>query len=365
MLTEKPARLLVKGREFKMKLATKCISTSSLPYESAQAATKMMAKLFAKTPYLAMLPKISENDDILNLTLENLPGIKIKNKKVTLKTTSQNYKQQLEKLDKAYNSPNYEHLAPFAIKTEFFEKYLDIIKKFKSPNAFINMLGPFTISQMLRGVAEEQMLADKSYRKLFIQAVSVRALWIVEEIKKVSPKTQPIIILNEPILAQLGILKKMDDSITTEVVTALLSKVIEKLHEANVQVGIQCMEKCDWQIPINAGVDLISFDAYNNPNNLSVIPEQITEFLKKGGKINWAIVPTLNETLIKELSVDYLLKRLQFAMEELINAGVSQKLVYKTASVSLQGNTEHLSILFAEKALMLSTKLGEKLLLQV
>ena len=40
-----------------------------------------------------------------------------------------------------------------------------MIKKFNSPNAIINLLGPFTISQMLMNAAEEQMLADKTFRK--------------------------------------------------------------------------------------------------------------------------------------------------------------------------------------------------------
>lgn len=344
-----------------MKLKTKCISTGSLPYESIQAATRMMAKLFETSPFLAMLPKVSEKDDVLNLTIENIPGIKIKDGKIFLRTSSNTFKQNIQKLDKAYNNPNYDNLAPFEIRTAFLDKYLSIIKKFNSPNAFVSLFGPFTISQMIQSAADEQMLADKSYRKLFIQAVSVRALWIANKIRQVSPNTQVVIILNEPLLAHLGVLKRTYEEINAEVVTNFISKIVEKLHSADIKVGIQCFEKCDWQIPINAGVDLISFDAYNNPNNLTVIPEQIKNFIKKGGKINWAIVPTASEPIIKALDSDYLLQRLYSTMEGLIESGVPRNYVYKSATVSLQGDTEHLSILFAEKALILATKLGERI----
>ena len=43
------------------------------------------------------------------------------------------------------------------------------------PNAVVNLLGPFSISQILINAAEEEMLIDKTYRKLFIQAVCVKA----------------------------------------------------------------------------------------------------------------------------------------------------------------------------------------------
>lgn len=344
-----------------MKLATRCIPLGALPYETIESTTRMAAKLFDKAPFIPVLPKISPLDTIVVHTLEGIPGIKFKDQKLVLKTTSNSYKTGLSKLDKAFNRADLEHLEHFAINAEFMEKFFQMIKKFNPPNAVVNLLGPFTISQILMNAVEEQMLADKSFRKLFIQAVCVKALWIIEKIKEINPDTVPIIILEEPRFSQLGVLKRENEEITAELVTALFARTIEKLKEAGAIVGIQCLEKCDWQIPIKAGADIISFDAYNNPNNLCIIPEQVTEFLERGGKINWGIVPVMTESVVKALNIDYVSHRLYATMEGLILAGVPEKLVYNSAIVSIQGDVDKLPLIFAEKAIILATQLGKRI----
>lgn len=344
-----------------MKLATRCIPFGALPYETLEPITRMQAKLFEQMPYLAFCPALDSEDTILKRTFTGIPGVKIKGKKVALKIASNSYKQGLTKLDKAYNTPTPENLEHFAIESPFLEKFLQLTKKFKSNFACVNLLGPFTVSQMLLNAAEEQTLADKSYRKLFIQAVCVKALWIMNQIRTMSPRTTPIIILEEPMLAQLGVLKREVEDLTDELVINLLAKVIEKLQMAGALVAVQCMDKCNWQVPIKAGADIISFDAYNNPNNLSIIPEDVIEFIKRGGKINWGIVPTMNESLVKGLTVDYMAQRLDATFEGLILAGVSEPYVYNSAFVSVQGNLEHLPVIFAEKAIMIATQLAQRI----
>ena len=344
-----------------MKLYTRCLPFGALPYEAVEAATKMEAKLFEKLPHLAKLPKVDADDNIIKRTFENFPGVKINQRDVILKITSNHYKQRISKLEKAFNHPNLEELEPFGITAPFMEKYFQMIKKFEPPYALLNLLGPFTISQMLQNAAEEQMLVDKSYRKLFIQGICVKALWMIEKIKEITPKTTPIIMFEEPMLGQLGDIKRNNEEITIELVTTLFSRVFEKLHEAGAVVGVQCLDKCDWKIPISAGVDLISFDAYNNPNNLTILPEQIIEFIERGGKINWGIVPVMNEAMVKSLNIDYLTNRLLSTMEGLILAGVPEKYVYNSAMVSLQGDVDKLPILFAEKAIILATQLAKRI----
>lgn len=344
-----------------MKLSTRYIPLGSLPYENIDTATKMVAKLFDKIPFLPMLPKISEEETVMNITLQHIPGVRIKDKKVALKVSSTHYKNNLSKLDKAFMHPVRDTLEPFKIETSFMEKYLQMIKKFKPEVAVINLLGPFTISQVLMNAAEEQMLVDKSFRKLFIQAVCVKALWAIDKIKYESPDTTPLIILEEPLFGRLGDIKREYEEITIELVTTLFSRVVEKLKEHGAYVGVQCLEKCDWKIPINAGVDLISFDAYNNPNNLCIIPEQLIEFISRGGKINWGIVPVEPEPLVKAINIEDVTKRLLTTMEGLIVAGVPEKFVYNSALVSVQGSVEKLPLIFAEKVTILSTQLAKRI----
>ena len=171
----------------------------------------------------------------------------------------------------------------------------------------------------------------------------------------------PLIILEEPYFSNLGDLKRENEDITIELVTSLFARVVEKLKEAGAFVGVQCLNKCDWKIPINAGVDLISLDAYNNPNNLCIISEQVVDFIANGGKINWGIVPVMNEATVKALNIETVEKRLFSTMEGLILSGVTAPFVYNSAFVSIQGDTHMLPIIFSEKAIILANQLSKRI----
>ncbi len=344
-----------------MKLNSRCFPAGALAYETLDSAVRMSAKLFDKMPYLPFLPNIDENDTLLNRTLSHIPGVKLDGKKVLFKVGSEKYKKALIDLEKACNNPTEELLEPYAIESVFMEKFEHLINKFHPTEACVNILGPFTLSQILLNAAEEQMPADKSFRKLFIQAVCVKAFWFINKIKNISKTITPIIILEEPILANLGNLRRDDETLTTEYVTGLFAKIVEKIQPTGALVAVQCFDKCDWKIPINAGVDIISFDAYNNPNNLCIIPDSILEFLERGGKINWGIVPTLNEHIVKNINLDILEKRFLNTLDGLVVAGVPRPLVYNSAFVSIQGDVNNLPVIFAEKALILSTQLAKRI----
>ena len=348
-----------------MKLKTRCIPFGAYPYESVETITKMVTKLFEEMPFIPKLPLVDENDTTIKRTLEGIPGITFVDKNIYLKTTSAQTKKELVQLDKAYNHPSPENLERYAFQAPFLQKYLSIIKKFKSKQACINLVGPFTLSQIVINNSSEQMLTDKNYRKFFIQAVVVKALWIIERIHEYNPTTTPVIILEEPVLSKVGILKRETEEITSELITHIFTRVVEKLKSTGAIVGIQCFGKCDWQIPIDAGVDLISFDAYNNPNNLCIIPDKITEFIEKGGMINWAIIPVMTESMIKSMNIDMLYDRLLVTLKWLVLAGVPEELVYKSALVSLQGDTNHLPLIFAEKASILATQLAKRISLKL
>ena len=344
-----------------MKKILRCLPIGDLPYETDKAATKMMVKLFEDVPYLPNFPNISPNETLIQRTLFNIPGIYLKDSKVIFDKEEKNLKQKLLSLDIAFNNPLLENLVQYEFDSYFLPKYLQIIDRIKPAHTVVNLLGPFSILQRQVGKEGLQLLADKYYRKVIIQTVAVRALWIINKIKELSPDTKIIILLDEPMLHKVGDVKRNNEDITTDMIIKMFSKVVDKIHEAGALVCIQCFEKCDWKIPIEAGVDIISFDAYNNPNNLNIIPEQVNSFLASGGRINWAIVPVKNETLVKSLTVDYVYDRLIKTMEDLIIAGTSERLIYNRALVSVQGNTNHLPLIFAEKALMLSIQVAKRM----
>jgi hypothetical protein len=342
-----------------MNLATRCFPLGALPYENISAATKMEAKLYSDSPFLATFPNIDINDTLLNRTLCGILKLENTDNKILVKNEIN--KLDLEKLDNTFNNRTTDTLNQYKFSSPFLDKYESLIQKFQPQNAYISLLGPFSVSQKISQSINKQSLLDKTYRKLIIQTIGVKALWAINKIKENCSTTTPVILLEEPLFFQYGLLKRENEEISPELITSFFNKVIDVIHSVGGIVGIHSPEKCNWTIPINAGVDIISFDAYNNPNNLTIIPDTISEFIHKGGKINWGIIPVQNETLIKNLNIEQITKKMLSTFDILISAGVSPKLVYHSALVSVQGDLAHLPLIFAEKALILSTQLATKI----
>lgn len=344
-----------------MSIKSRAFPYGAIPYDNVSPAAKMQAKLFEQSPYLPLLTNIDPSDSLLKRTLLNIPGMVFDKSGVNFNSSVKGYKSSLVKLDGAFNKPDGKHLAPYAIESVFMEKYIALINKFKPANAYINLLGPFSLSQILKSSDNEQLLLEKSYRKLFIQSICVKTLWIAQEIRKINPTTIPVLVLEEPKAGIFGSIRRENEDITPNLVVHIYERIVEKLHSEGILIAVHSSEKCDWTIPINAGVDMISFDAYNNPNNLCIIPEVVTNFLERGGRINWAIVPVTTEALVKSLNIEYITDRYKVTLLNLVNSGVPLELLLKSAMVSIQGDVSKLPLIFAEKAIMLSTQLAGRI----
>ncbi len=344
-----------------MKKPFRCLPVGNLPYDTDKAATKMTVKLFENMPFLANLPNASKDESLVKRTLMNTPGVIVENNEAIFDDSDSDLKQKFVNLDSAFNNPVPENLEPFGFDVFFLKKYYQIIARIKPAETVVNLLGPFSAAQMLMTKEGTKFISDKFYRKLVVQAVTVKALWIINKIKELSPETKPLIIFEEPLLNKAGNIKREFEDVTHDVIVNIFFKMFSKIKDAGANSGIQCFEKCDWQIPLEAGADLISFDAYTNPNNLNIIPHKINKFLSQGGRINWAIVPVANETLVKSLSAEYIFDRFMKTTQGLISKGANDKLVYDGSMVSIQGNIDHLPLIFAEKTLIIASQVAKRM----
>ena len=343
-----------------MDISLKCLPYGALPYNNIDLTSTMMVKLFSNIPYLPLLPQINPCDNLYAITLCGIPGIKIKGKTCILKSNTEKFRNDCITLDEVYNNPSAKNLEHYKFEPVFWDKYIQIIGKIKPKKTIINLLGPLSISQLLMKEDDEQFLADKLLRKLIIQAVCVKAMYAISKIREISPDTTPIIMLEEPLLYKLGDIKRECEAVTSDTIVNLYMKVFQKIKEYNGIVGVQSFSKCDWQVPIEAGADIISFDAYTNPNNLSIIPDKINNFLENGGKINWGIIPVQSETSLKAVTLDKIYNLFIKTVYALVDSGVNEKLAFNNSTVSVQGNLDNLPIIFAEKAFFLTSQLAKR-----
>ena len=346
-----------------MNLNFKNMPNGSLPYDNVQSCKKMVLRLYDKFPFLPELPLINPDDTTVKRTLYNLPCLKEKDGRLFLpENNNDRLEVALMHFDNVYNSESLKDFERYAFESPFMEIFEAMLEKFQPQNTVLHLLGPFSFANMIFNRKPSEMLTDRNYRKYVIQAITLKALWFIYKVKSISPKTTPVIMFNENLLYKFGTLKRVNENITNDTVITFFSKVFEKVKKTGALVGVQSFEKCNWQLIFDTGLaDVISYDAYNNPNNLSILAKSVNKFLSKGGYINWAITPVMSENAIRSLNIELIYNRLISTVENLASAGVSADLLYKNLTVSVQGDLTNYPILFAEKALMLTEQLSKKI----
>ena len=145
--------------------------------------------------------------------------------------------------------------------------------------------------------------------RIFIGS-SKEGLYIAEqikEIKKANSNITPIIFMDEPSVSQLGssAFLTIEDNEVLEMFN-VVSSLIKKFGGI---VGMHCCGKSNWEIPINASVDMINFDSYLYPQSVAIHHKKIQDFINNGGILAFGIIPTVDDELIQKISEEELIEK--------------------------------------------------------
>ena len=98
-----------------------------------------------------------------------------------------------------------------------------------------------------------------------------------------------ICFIDEPILSAFG--SSTYVSVSRDDVIAMLAEVIEAVHADGALAGIHCCGNTDWSLPIEAGADIVNFDAYGFGETVAMYPEHMKAHLEAGKILAWGVVP--------------------------------------------------------------------------
>ena len=330
----------------------------SLPHTNINSISNIFDKIYPQAPYNVLLPNISESDTLLNLTLGCFDGITFDGKNYQI---NEDFFQRNDNLGYIIKNRDEISLDKFDNNTVYTKKFLEYISKKNPKYAIINLLGPYTLSQIFSKYFKTQILLDNDLKKVILQIIAISSINFVKRIKNASEKTVPVIVLEEDLLSQFAYIKRKYEDITPDFVTNYISKIVNILQSKGAKVAIKSYEKCDWRIILGAKPDIISFDAYTNPANLNILPVEIQNFLAEGGIINWAIVPCKDEETVKNIVNEQIIKRLLLSVDDLEKLDVNRNLLYKNLSISLQSHMDKIPLVFAERAMFSLVLLGKDL----
>ena len=90
------------------------------------------------------------------------------------------------------------------------------------------------------------------------------------QIRKFQPFAEKVIcFIDEPILSAFG--SSTYVSVTRDDTVAKLGEVIEAVHAEGALAGVHCCGNTEWSILIDAGVDIVNFDAFDYGETIAAV----------------------------------------------------------------------------------------------
>lgn len=348
-------------------LKLQALAIGSLPHSNLNDAMSVVKKDFSNIPFFPQLANISKNEDMIIQFLEGLPSFLPSNiENFSLDTESEEFFESLEEFFTDYeeivSDLCSDKLEKYAISTDFsssFPEFEKVIRESKPEFAKGQIVGPFTLSSTLSDKNGRCAVYDETLTDIIVKLLSLKVLWQIKRIKLANPDTVPIIFMDEPSVSQLGTSAYL--TIPDNDVVNMIKEISDLIKKNGGISAIHCCGKCDWTIPIKAGIDIINFDAFAFSQNLSVYSSELEKFLHNGGKIAWGLVPTLDCEALEKITLNELIQKFDKSVNYLTKKGVDEKLIVDNSLITSSCGAGSLSVELAQKAMDLVFELSETL----
>jgi len=255
----------------------------SLPHTDPEEACRLVLETF-DIPFWPQLPKLSFHEFMIPQYSEGMPFLKIDESRETIWI-----ERDGDDLTQFYE--NYTEDLKLAVSENYAKGFYAFINSIKD-NHFLflkgHVTGPLTFTLGLKDSHGRLIYFDEELREISLFVLKAKVRWQIEILKQYAE--QVIIFIDEPVLSALGTSTYI--GVSPEEAGRLLREITETIQEAGGISGIHCCSKADWPLVINSGVSIISFDAYDYVETISLYPVEFTGFLKNGGYLAWGIVPT-------------------------------------------------------------------------
>lgn len=320
-------------------------------------------------PIWPQLPKFGLNEQMEIQYAEGMPEIVIDREKARMYfDTSADYSESFANFYEAYmeSSETTDSTGDFssmAISEDYSRGIYALEKRLKAnggklPWVKVQTTGPCSFALTIVDENKRAIFYNDEFRDVIVKALAMKCRW---QIKKFRPFAENIIcFIDEPILSAFG--SSTYISVKREEVVEVLREVIDAVHADNAFAGIHCCGNTEWSILIDAGVDIINFDAFEYGETIAIYSDMVKLHLERGGMLAWGVVPT--SKIVREQTVESLEAQLEYVMDNLASKGIDKKLITEQAIITPSCGTGSLDPADAEKVFELVSALSKRMKLK-
>jgi len=296
----------------------------SFPHSDPAAACDLILKSIPDIPTWPQLPAIDFREGMEIQYSEGLPCVVLD--EATGRMYFETGGDTSTELAGFYERYLAEDFASFCISPAFSRGIYAMEKRLKDsgvrPGHFkTHITGPLTMGLDRTDENKRAIYYNEMFRDIVVKGMEMKARWLLRRFSFLG--CPQICFIDEPILSAFG--SSTYVSVERSDVVSCLSDVVGAIHKEDALAGAHCCGNTEWTILIDAGVDVISFDAFRYGETIGYYPEQVSGFLEKGGVLAWGIVPSSGTA--GEESVESLSQKLAGLMNGLAAKGVDRELL--------------------------------------
>ena len=294
-----------------------CLPTmiGSMPHTDPSEACAQVTHYLKDIPAWPQLPQRTFMEGMCVQFSHGFPGLVLREDSIYI-DRSQDLDEPLEQFNTDYLENNIDKYPISPDYAAGLHRFLDL--KGLSPLAVKGQItGPVTWGLVVTDNNRQPIIYDDILSDVVARFLRLKASWQEKELRKISKNTiifvdEPYMVAYDAIAADIGSSKK---------VISLLEGVFAGISGLK---GVHCCGSTDWSVLLDTSADILSFDAYNYAQSLSLYPAEVKKFLERGGTIAWGIAPNDEEALAKE-TVASIKDRLEEAMAPFTREGIRFK----------------------------------------
>jgi len=332
-----------------MSFKPQCLATAigSLPHSDPSGACDVVLKNIPEIPFWPQLPHANFREGMENQYCEGLPCVVIEESKQRMYfDTSGDITPALERFYESYMTEN---LDSFAISPDFSRGLYAMENRLKAQRpAAIRMFknqvtGPITLGLGRTDENKRAVYYNDVLRDVVGKGTEMKARWLLRKFKFLG--VPQICFIDEPILSAFG--SSTYVGVQRSDVVQQLHQVIEAVHKEDGLAGVHCCGNTEWTILIDAGADIISFDAFAFGETIAYYADRVGEFLASGGILAWGVVPTTPKIAYE--NADSLIEKLTARIDHLASKGIDRDLIWQQCLITPSCGTGSLTPELSEK----------------
>jgi hypothetical protein len=320
--------------EVLMKAQFLATGIGSMPFTNAEQAVDVSLSKLSDAPFWPQLPQRAFNEKMEVQYSEGMPCIVIDREKGRMYfNTSGDYYDSLAEFYETYMAAmdpetGNGDCSRMAVTPEFSRGIFAMEARLRSldrtlPFVKVQTTGPCSFALTIVDENKRAIYYNEEFRDVVIKALAMKCRW---QIQKFQPFARQVIcFVDEPILSAFG--SSTYVSLKREDIVSHLAEMAAAIHADRALAGVHCCGNTEWSILVDAGVDIINFDAYGYGETVAMYPDAIRKHLERGGMLAYGVVPTSPVKAVREENVDSLKDRLERLIDQLASKGIDRQLI--------------------------------------